>query len=413
MGHGFFQMISTGECREVLRGFAPVGVRDTPLAQCHGRVLGGDVVAGEDLPRFSRSCMDGYAVHAQDLFGAGESSGAYLEMVGTVAVDKAPDFELFPGQCAAITTGGTLPKGADAVLMIEHSEDLGGGYVEGLRSVAPGDNVMLAGEDAARGAVVFSAGRRLRVPELGLLAALGFAQVPVYRRPEVGVLSTGDELVAVHEEPKPGQVRDVNSVALACLVEEAGGIARPLGRIPDSLEALSNAMHQALESCDMLLVSGGSSIGVRDLTIEAIETLPESEILVHGVAISPGKPTIVARAAGKPILGLPGQVASAQVVMLVFGQPLVRHLAGDDLAFTARHQSVKSAELALNLASRQGREDYVRVRLEERPGRAPLAWPRQGKSGLLRTLVEAHGLVCVPSNLEGLTKGAGVEVWVL
>lgn len=413
MSHGFFEMIGTDRCRELLRQFPATEVLDERLERCHGRVLGREVLAPENLPLVDRSSMDGYAVMAQDLFGASESSGAYLELAGAVAVDKAPDFALQPGQCAAITTGGTLPQGADAVLMVEHAEDLGGGYVDGLRSLAPGENVMFAGEDVKKGEPALPAGRVLRVPEIGLLAALGLEQVPVHRRPVVGIISTGDELVPIAQKPAPGQVRDVNSLALACLVQEAGGEAKRLGQVNDSLDALTMALKQALDHCDLVLVSGGSSVGVRDLTIEAIESLPGSEVLAHGVAISPGKPTIIAHAAGRPILGLPGQVASAQVVMLVFGQPLVRHLGGDPDAFSGNRRILRRAELASNLASRQGREDYVRVRLEERNGEPPLAWPRLGKSGLLKTLIEAHGLVRVEPGREGLPRGAEVEVWLL
>lgn len=413
MAHGFFEMVSTERCRELLRRFEPTEILDEPLERSHGRVLGREVLAPENLPRTNRSCMDGYAVQAQDLFGAGESNGAYLQLVGTVEIDKAPDFAIESGQCAAITTGGTLPQGADAVLMMEHAEDLGAGYVEGLRALAPADNVMLAGEDARLGAPVLEAGRILRVPEIGLLAALGVTGVPVHRRPVVGILSTGDELVPVEATPEVGQVRDVNSLALACLVEEAGGRAKPLGLVRDSLQDLIEALSAALDACDLVLISGGSSVGVRDLTIEAVSSLPDSRILAHGVAISPGKPTIVAAAKGKPVLGLPGQVASAQVVMLVFGQPLVRHLAGEREAFSTSRRILCQAVLAQNLASKQGREDYVRVRLEKQPGQAPLAWPKLGKSGLLKTLIEAHGLVRVESNREGLLKGASVEVWLL
>ncbi len=411
--HDFFTMVSTAECRELLRGFTPVGEQTLPLADCHNRILFRQLEAPEDLPLVHRSCMDGYAVQARDLFGAGEGSGAYLQLAGTVHIEQVPDFPVLPGQCAAITTGGTLPEGADAVLMVEHSEDLGGGYIDGLRSLAPGDNVMLAGEDARKGEAVLGPGRRLRIAELGLLAALGITELPVFRRPVAGILSTGDELVPPHETPRPGQVRDVNTLALSCMVREAGAEARVFPAVPDQLEALTAALRAALEQCDLVFMSGGSSVGVRDLSIQALSALPDAAILAHGVAVSPGKPLIVARAMGKPVLGLPGQVASAQVVMLLFGQPLLRHLGGDPEAFSTQRRLLRRAELACNLSSRQGREDYVRVSLEERPGQLPLAWPRLGKSGLLKTLVQAQGLVCVEAQREGLPQGTAVEVWLL
>lgn len=413
MQHGFLHMVSRIECEELLRGFEYLSAQKAPLAACRGRVLALDVVAVEDLPLVHRSSMDGYAVRAADIFGASESNPAYLEVQAQIAVDRTPDFQLSPGACAAITTGGTLPDGADAVLMVEHTQDLGGGAIEAWKSLAPGENVMLRGEDATKGTVLLPAGTLLRAPELGLLAAQGIAAVEVHRRPLAGVISTGDELVPVEQAPRPGQVRDVNSLALACMIEEAGAEARQYGLIPDQLDALTSSLATAVEQCDAVFISGGSSVGIRDLTMDALRSLPESRILAHGVAISPGKPTIIASVGGVPVLGLPGQVASAQVIMLVFGMPLLRHVAGDRHAFGRGRRHLAKAELAQNLASRQGREDYVRVRLEKRLDQLPLAWPRLGKSGLLKTLIEANGLVCIEPNREGLPQGAEVDVWLL
>ncbi len=413
MQHGFLNMVSRGECETLLRGFPLLSEQSAPLAGCRGRVLAFDVIAVEDLPLVHRSSMDGYAVRASDIFGASESNPAYLEIQGQIAVDRAPNFQLAPGACAAITTGGTLPEGADSVLMVEHAQDLGGGAIEAWKSLAPGENVMFRGEDATRGKTLLPAGTLLRAPELGLLAAQGIAVVEVHRRPLVGVISTGDELVPMQQTPRPGQVRDVNSPALACMIEDAGAEARLYGLIPDQLDALTTALAKAVEECDAVFISGGSSVGIRDLTIDALRSLPESMILAHGVAISPGKPTIVASVGGVPVLGLPGQVASAQVIMLVFGMPLLRHLTGDRHAFDHERRHLVKAELAQNLASRQGREEYVRVRMEKRLDELPLAWPRLGKSGLLKTLIEAHGLVCIEPNREGLPQGAEVNVWLL
>ena len=413
MPHGFLNMVSIDECMELLRQFPRLEAETIPIAQCRGRVLANKLISPENLPLVNRSSMDGYAVRASDIFGSSESNPGYLEVQGRVAVDKAPVFELDPGSCASITTGGTLPEGADAVLMVEHTQDLGGGAIEAWKSVAPGENIMLKGEDAAKGKAVLPEATLLRVPEIGLLAALGVTEVPVRKRPLVGVISTGDELVPMESTPLPGQVRDVNSLALGCMVEEAGGSYKSYGLVPDILEPLTASLETAVEECDVVLISGGSSVGIRDLTIDALQSLPQAEILAHGVAISPGKPTIVAKAGDVPVLGLPGQVASAQIVMLVLGLPLLRHMSGEENAFDRENRRRIRAELAQNLSSRQGREDYVRVRLEQRDGQLPLAWPRLGKSGLLRTLIEAHGLVSVPSNLEGLRQGAEVDVWLL
>jgi len=407
--HGFFKVVSSAAFRELLAGFPKLGTETVALGAALGRVLAADVVAGEDLPPASRSSMDGYAVRAADLFGATESNPAYLERVGEIAIDRPPDFALNPGECASITTGGFLPEGADSVIMVEHSQDLGAGTVELRKAVAPHDNVMLRGEDVAAGQVALPAGKRLRPPEIGLLAALGQARLRVGARPRVAILSTGDELVPVTATPRPGQIRDVNSATLAAIVVEAGAEPQLLGLVPDELDTLAAALRQAREASDVILLSGGSSVGVRDLTIAALATFPDARVLAHGIQVSPGKPTILAALGEVPVLGLPGQVTSAQVVMRVFGAPFLRHLAGQAGAFGEEGPGI-SAELARNLASKQGREDWVRVRLESRPGALPLAHPVLGKSGLLRTLLSADGLVAVPSEREGLYAGSLVVV---
>jgi len=416
MSHGFFEVVSTTRFREILAGFPMLEAERAGLLAAHGRMLAEDVLAGEDLPPVNRSSMDGYAVRAADTFGASEGNPAYLESVGSLRVDAAPEFAVGPGECAAITTGGSLPQGADAVVMVEHTFDLGGGTVEIRKSLAPHDNVMLRGEDARAGEPALAQGARLRAQEIGLLAALGIESVPVRRRPRVAVLSTGDELVGVADTPRPGQVRDVNTHAVCALVAEAGAEPVAMERVPDRLEAIVEALAHGLAECDMLFLSGGSSVGTRDLTVEAVARLPESRLLVHGVQVSPGKPTILATAGahgGKPIWGLPGQVTSAQVVMHAFGMPFLRHLAGDLAAFDPARRLTRKAELARNVASKPGREDYVRVSLDQRPGRLPLAVPRLGKSGLLKTMLQAEGLVVMDARLEGLKAGSEVDVWLL
>jgi molybdopterin molybdotransferase len=326
--------------------------------------------------------------------------------------DGAGDIRLKPGQAARIPTGGTLPEGADAVVMVEHTGELGANAIEVRKTAAPGENVMLPGEDVRHGDPALPAGRTLRAQDLGLLSALGVLEIEVGRRPRVAVLSTGDELVPAGATPRPGQIRDVNSAALCCLAHEAGAEATALGIIPDDLPRLTKALADALAENDVVLVSGGSSLGARDHTNAAMLAQPGASILAHGIAMSPGKPTILARVGGKAIIGLPGQVTSAQVVMAVLVKPFLRHLAGDPAALAAA-PPLFVAELSRNIASRPGREDFVRVRLEARPGAVPLAHPVLGKSGLLKTLLDADGLVAVPANAEGLYKGALAPVHLL
>lgn len=427
-GHGFLNVVSRAEFCALLASFAPLGVESVPLAEALGRVLAHDLPAPEDLPQSARASMDGYALAARNVFGATETNPAYVDCVADLRIDwssesraEGPDgsLRLGPGQCARIPTGGTLPDGADAVVMVEHTDILGGGLgagtIEVRKSAAPGENVMLPGEDVRQGEAALPAGRILRAQDVGLLAALGITTVQVGRRPRVGILSTGDELVPASQTPRPGQIRDVNTHAIACLVAEAGALPVALGIIPDDLPRLTAALAGALETCDVVLLSGGSSIGARDHSVAAMLAQPGAEILAHGVAMSPGKPTILARIGGavaKAVIGLPGQVTSAQVVQAVLVTPFLRHLSGRAAALSAP-PPVFAAELARNIAGRPGREDFVRVRLEARPGLPPLAHPVLGKSGLLKTLLAADGFVAVPASAEGLYKGALAPVWPL
>lgn len=412
MDHDFFRVISSERFLNLLAGFSPVGDEHIALSGGLERVLAQDIVATEDIPALNRSCMDGYALRAADTFGASEGNPAYLELARSAAIDEVVAEALLPGECMGIATGGSLPPGADAVLMLEHTQLLGETTVEIRKTVTPGENVMLAGEDVSVGATPLGRGWRLRSQDVGLLAALGFSRIPAYRRPRCGIVSTGDELVPVEAVPRPGQIRDVNSHTLACLARQAGADVSAYGLVPDNRDALARALAKGLEENDALLVSGGSSIGVRDLTIAVLESFADSEILAHGVSISPGKPTILARVGGKPVLGLPGQVASAQIVMLVFGQALLRHLGGDGRAFDPSRRETRQARLGANIASKPGREDYIRIKLENRDGEI-VAMPRLGKSGLLRTLVEADGLLRLDAALEGMTAGQDVSVWIV
>jgi len=410
MDHGFFRVITSARFCELLRAFTPVDAQTLPLEDCLGRILAHDILSTDDIPALDRSCMDGYALRAADTFGASEGNPAYLELVQSAAIDEVVSRILGSGECMGIATGGSLPPGANAVLMVEHTQMLGDTTVEVRKTVTPGENVMLRGEDVSAGQVALPAGRRLRPQDVGLMAAIGCLSAKIYRLPRCGIISTGDELVPVESTPRPGQIRDVNSHTLACMARQAGASVRSFGLVPDRREALESALSRSLEESDVVFISGGSSIGTRDLTIEVLESFADSEILAHGVSISPGKPTILARVGGKPVLGLPGQVTSAQVVMLVFGLPLLEHLGGDSGAFDLARRVLRPARLGANLSSKPGREDYVRVRLEEQEGEL-VAMPRLGKSGLLRTMLDADGLICLPASLEGMRAGQKVDVW--
>jgi molybdopterin molybdotransferase len=404
----FFQVLDIEAVLALKERFDRLDGEKIGLDEALGRVLAEDIKAPCNLPGFNRATMDGFAVRAASTYGASEANPAYLEVVGAVVMGQAPDFSVGPGQAARIATGGMLPEGADSVVMVEHTDNLDTNTIEVFRSVAPGQYRVTADEDVARGGLLFSAGRVLKPQDIGLMAAMGLGSVAVYRRPRVGIIPTGDEVVPLEKEPAPGQVRDVNTHTLVALVQEAGGqpLAYPI--VADRFEDLFDTFRRALAENDMVLVAGGSSVGMRDLTLDALEALEQSSILFHGVSIRPGKPTMLARCGAKPFWGLPGHVTSAMVVFMVLVRPLLDHIAGRRMRLPGRIQ----ARLSRNLASVQGRVDFVRVRLTEKDGH-PWAEPILGHSGLLHTMVEADGLVAIAMNSEGLDQGTWVEVMLI
>ena len=386
--------------------FSPVEPEAVPLAECLGRVLAEDVYSDVDIPEFDRSTMDGYAVKASSTFGASEANPAYLDVCGQIKMGVRPDFSVRPGQVARIATGGMLPNGADSVIMVEHTDLLDDTTIEAYRSVAPGQHVIEKAEDIRSSDPALTKGARIRPQEAGLLAACGKTEFAVFRRPMVGIISTGDEVVPVDQVPAVGQIRDINAHSLSGQVLEAGGVPVNFGIVKDDRDDLMGKCRQALQLADMVMISGGSSVGTRDFTVEVLKELPDTGILVHGISISPGKPTILARSGGKAFWGLPGHAVSAMVVFAVVVRPFLEQIGG--LASSTRQFPIQ-AILNRNLASAQGRVDYVRVRLFEENG-ANMAEPILGKSGLINTMVKANGLIAIGMNVEGLDEGAVVEV---
>jgi molybdopterin molybdotransferase len=390
--------------------FPRVEIETVPIESCFGRILGDDIVADIDLPDFSRSIMDGFAVNASSTFGASESNPAYLNIPHTIRMGESPDFTIGPGEAAKISTGGMLPKGADSVVMIEHTDAIDETTIEVYRSVAPGQNIIEVGEDIRASDTILLNGQILRPQEVGLLAAFGISKVPVYRRPLVGIVSTGDEVLPIHETPTIGKIRDINSYTLSGQVADAGGIFKQFGIVKDDFNALLETCKKALDQTDMVMVSGGSSVGMRDFTIEVLSALPDAQILAHGISISPGKPTILAKIGAKPFWGIPGHVVSAMVVFNAVVRPFLDHIGGRGTDFRSGH--ICYARLRRNVASAQGRVDYVRVKLIEDQNEI-IAEPILGKSGLIHTMVKADGLVKIDKNTEGLEKGTEVRVELL
>lgn len=405
----FFKVVTPEEAKRILFEVRPVGAEKIETIRARGRVLAEDLYSRVDLPHFHRAAMDGYAVQAKDTFGAGASLPAYLKLAGTVEMGREATQLLGKGEAMRISTGGMLPPGSDAVVMIEYTEEVGENMVEIHRGVSPWQNVIQIGDDIKKGEPVFRRGRRLRAHDLGALTGIGVSSLSVHKKPSVALISTGDEIVDVDTEPLPGQVRNINQHSLAGLIEECGADLNDLGVVRDDREALIKALQRALEHGDLVLLSGGSSVGARDMALDAILSLPQARMIFHGISVSPGKPTIFAQAAGKPLLGLPGYPVSALVIFDLFAGPLIRALGGEDPATAGQFQKTARAILKTNIASQTGREDYIRVGLEKIDGKL-YATPLPSKSGAIFTLVKADGMIRVDLNQEGVERGEEVEV---
>ncbi|HSQ16510.1 MAG TPA: gephyrin-like molybdotransferase Glp [Anaerolineales bacterium] len=376
------------------------------LADAPGRILAEPIISPGPLPAFSRSTVDGYAVLANDTYGSSDSMPAYLSLTGEVLMGAPAEIDVIPGSAVLIHTGGMLPVNANAVVMLEYTQ-LSGGMLEVFRPVAVGENVIIAGEDVKAGELVIAVGKLLRPQDIGGLAAVGKTQVLVAAKPRVGILSSGDEVVAPDVEPGPGQVRDANSYTLSALVQAAGGEPVRYGVFPDQLASLMRAAERAIQECDVVVFTAGSSASARDLTAQVINHLGTPGVLVHGVGVRPGKPTILAVCQGKAVIGLPGNPVSALVIARLFLRPVIAHLCGHAQGST---EPGIIARLTANLPSQAGREDWVPVKLV--PGADGLqAEPIFSKSNLIFSLVRADGLVRVPPDATGLS--AGDQVWVV
>jgi molybdopterin molybdotransferase len=389
---------------EALAGFRPThrtAVERVSLADALHRVPAHEIPAPAPLPGFARSTVDGYAVRASDTYGASDGLPSYLDLMGAVPMGTTPDVKVRPGGCVAIPTGGALPAGADAVVMVEYTAETMPGTIEIARPVAPGAGVVRADEDVAAGATLVSAGRPLRAPDLGLLAAAGVTTIAVHARPRVAIISTGDEVVPPSTvDLVPGQVRDATASALAGLVIDAGGDPAIAGIIPDEPGALEKRLTEVLPEADLVVVSAGSSVGARDETAGAVAAV--GEIWCHGLAIKPGKPTLLAECAGIPVIGLPGNPLSALVVFNQIGVPLLWRLVNCD---APPPPPSTRARLSRDLASATGRLDVVQVKLT-----GALAEPLFGPSALLSVLTRADGYLTIPEPATGLDAGTDIEV---
>lgn len=375
-------------------------------ADALGRTLSEPITAPHPLPPFPRSTVDGYAVKARDTFGASPSLPSYLNLIGEIDMGVPAKIAIQPTQAVLIHTGGMIPEGSDAVVMIEDTQKVKQDEIEILKPAASGDNILQEGEDVKMGDIVFEPGKRLRPQEIGGLMALGITEVSVALRPRVGIISTGNEVVPPTEQALPGQVRDINTYTLSALIAREGGEPIKYGIVKDSFERLAAVAREAHSQNDIVILTAGSSVSVHDITSKVINTLGKPGVLVHGVAIKPGKPTILAVAQGKPVIGLPGNPVSAFVIAGKFVAPLIHTYLGDKGERRVEHVPAK---LSVNINSLAGREDYIPVKLIENEG-VVIAEPIFGRSNLIFTLIRALGLIRIPPEVTGLQAGADVIV---
>ena len=381
-------------------GKVSVTVETVELLSALDRILAEDVLSTEDVPGFNRSTVDGFAVKASDTFGCSDSVPAILDFKGEVLMGEAPKFSIEKNECAYVPTGGELPAGADAMVMLEFSEDYGDGTRALLKPSAPGQHVTFKGDDVKVGQKVLSSGTKLKARHIAALASLGYSSVKVYKKLKVAVISTGDELVDVTKTPVGAQVRDINSYELCAALLELGCDVTKVGIVVDDLTLLETKVKEAVASNDLVLVSGGSSVGVKDATFKVYDKL--GEVLFHGIAIKPGKPTIFASIENTPCFGLPGHPLAAFYIFDLFVKPLVYSMSGQN----ERIGLVKTAKVSLSIPCNHGREECVGVRFIDEHTVEPIFT----KSGLISTLSNIDGYIRIGRDCEGISQGDEVEV---
>ncbi len=404
----FFQVMPVSDALALIEAHWQPQPRAETVATADAldRILAADLHSPEEVPAFRKSTVDGYVVRAADTFGASQALPAFLTVRGELKMGEAPQLTVGAGEALLIHTGGMLPEGADAVLMVEQAQVVDDEEIEVLRAVAPGENVIQAGEDVAADALVLAGGKRLRPQDIGGLLAVGVSRVDVLRPPRVGILSCGDELLPPEADLAPGQIRDINAYTLSALAAKHGAQPLRLGIVSDDFSEYQRRAKAGFEACDILLLSAGSSVSARDYTRDVINRLGAPGVLQHGLATKPGKPTILAVCEDKPVIGLPGNPVSALLVARQLLPPLIARFLGQPLEPPRKVR----ARLSQRVASAAGREDWLPVRLAQSPEGERLAQPILGKSNLIFTLVGADGLLRLPLNIGGYDAGSLVDI---
>jgi putative molybdopterin biosynthesis protein len=409
----FLDVVSRDEAEARFRKhlkLGPLGEETVALAECRGRVLARDVAANVDAPGFDRSNVDGFAVRAEDVEGARPDAPRRLTLSEELLTPGVPPMhEVQPGGATPIATGGMIPRGADAVVMIEMTDPAEGGGVDVRQAVAPGAAISSAGSDIGAGETVLRRGVVLGSREVALLAAIGEGAVAVFRKPRVAILSTGDELVAAGSPIRPGQVFDSNGPMLAAAVEELGCVALPLGIVADDFQRMSETIDAALAAADVVLLSGGTSKGAGDVAYHAVERFGDPGVVVHGVALKPGKPLCLAVTRGKPVVILPGFPTSATFTFHEFVAPVLRAFAG----LPPLRRATRRARLPVKLTSEYGRTTYTLVRLAESPDDELVAYPMGKGSGAVTEFSLADGFFATSAGVEAVPAGAEVSVTLI
>jgi molybdopterin molybdotransferase len=398
----FLKVVKFQDAQEKIKKYLPVAqVENAHLFRSYGRVIASPVISCENLPAFNRTTVDGYALNADDTFGCSESIPAFMELVGEVKMGEEVDLRLTPGQCCWIPTGGMLPQGSNAAVMVEYTEKLDENTVLIYRPVGPWENIMQKGEDIYKEQEIFSPGKRIRPQDIGLLASLGLTRLDVYKPYDIGIISTGDEIIPIEDHPQIGQVRDVNTYALAAAVQACGSKPRIYPIVKDNVHKLKEAVDRGLQDNDVLLMSGGSSVGIKDVTLDVLLSYPDAELLFHGIAVKPGKPTLAVRIGKKLVIGLPGHPVSALTIFHIVCAPA--------LSFTP--SVATEATLSMNLPSQAGRDDFVPVKLVYENDRR-MAVPLLGKSGLMSILSLADAYIHIDYEKQGIKQGDRVTAYI-
>ncbi|KEI78798.1 molybdopterin biosynthesis protein MoeA [Clostridium botulinum A2 117] len=403
-----FNVVSIKEAKDLIeKNFNVKPIKEeVELLNSIDRVIYEDIVSQINVPNFRRSTVDGYAVNSKDIAGASESMPAMMNYKGEVLMGKIPKVNMnFPGDCVYVPTGGMIPEGADSVVMVEYTERVHEDTVLINKATAYGEKVVEIGEDIAKEEIIIIKGKRLRPYEIGVLSSLGITKVPVCRNPKVAIISTGDEIVDPNKEPNLGEVRDINSYLLQASIIEDGGIPINYGIIRDDFNLLKNTVEKAIEDTDIVLISGGSSVGKKDVTIDVINSLGDPGVFVHGIAIKPGKPTIIGNVKDKIVFGLPGHPLSAAIVYKVIVKYYIDKIAGvKEKVFPI------VCKFNINYHSAKGREEYLPVTLNWQENEI-IASPIFSKSGLISGFSKAYGFIKIDKNLEGIKKDEKVFVY--